>query len=48
MKYSCPIMGSGSLVNAGTDLQLTILLYLVYVLTVQDENKVTQSTLAYM
>ena len=41
-------MGSGSLVNAGTDLQLTILLYLVYVLTVQDENKVTQSTLAYM
>ena len=41
-------MGSGSLVNAGTDLQLTILLYLVYVLRVQDENKVTQSTLAYM
>ena len=46
MKYSCPIcMGSGSLVNARTDLQLTIL-YLV--LTVQDENKVAQSTVPYL
>ena len=41
-------MGSASLVNACTDLQLTILLCLVYVLTVEDENifcKVTQGTI---
>ena len=40
-------MCSGSLVNARTDLQLTIIINLVYVLTVQDENtfcKVTQGT----